>query len=71
MPWVIYYGAFYLHVVSGFPCIPVICLPNRHPHLLVVYPAVTNEEITTESWRYKCITMNGGNAIPKHAGSEA
>jgi len=24
--WVIYYGAFYLHVVSSFSCIPVICL---------------------------------------------
>jgi len=26
LPWVIYYGAFYLHVVSIFYCIPVICL---------------------------------------------
>ena len=26
LPWVIYYGAFYLHVVSSFSCIPVICL---------------------------------------------
>ena len=26
LPWVIYYGAFYLHVVSCFSCIPVICL---------------------------------------------
>jgi len=26
LPWVIYYGAFYLHVVSNFSCIPVICL---------------------------------------------
>jgi len=25
LPWVIYYGAFYLHVVSSFSCIPVIC----------------------------------------------
>jgi len=24
--WVIYYEAFYLHVVSSFSCIPVICL---------------------------------------------
>ena len=24
--WVIYYGAFYLHVVSTLSCIPVICL---------------------------------------------
>jgi len=23
--WVIYYEAFYLHVVSSFSCIPVIC----------------------------------------------
>jgi len=26
IPWVIYYRAFYLHVVSSFSCIPVICL---------------------------------------------
>jgi len=26
LPWVIYYKAFYLHVVSSFSCITVICL---------------------------------------------
>ena len=26
LPWIIYYEAFYLHVVSSFSCIPVICL---------------------------------------------
>ena len=26
LTWVIYYGAFYLHVVSSFSYIPVICL---------------------------------------------
>ena len=26
LPWVIYYETFYLHVVSSFSCIPVICL---------------------------------------------
>jgi len=26
LPWVIYYGKFYSHVLSRFPCIPVICL---------------------------------------------
>ena len=25
LPWVIYYEAFYLHVVSTFSCFPVIC----------------------------------------------
>jgi len=25
LPWVIYYKAFYLHVVSSFSCTPVIC----------------------------------------------
>ena len=25
LPWVIYYEAFYLHVISSFCCIPVIC----------------------------------------------
>jgi hypothetical protein len=24
LPWVIYYGAFYLHVVSSFSCIPAL-----------------------------------------------
>jgi hypothetical protein len=26
LPWVIYYEAFYFHVVSSFSCIPVICM---------------------------------------------
>ena len=26
LPWLIYYRAFYLNVVSSFSCIPVICL---------------------------------------------
>jgi len=26
LPWVIYFEAFYLHVVSSVSCIPVICL---------------------------------------------
>ena len=26
LPWVIYFEAFYLHVVSSFSCVPVICL---------------------------------------------
>jgi len=25
LPWVVYFEAFYLHVVSSFSCIPVIC----------------------------------------------
>jgi hypothetical protein len=25
LPWVVYYEAFYLHFVSSFSCIPVIC----------------------------------------------
>ena len=25
LPWVMYFEAFYLHVVSSFSCIPVIC----------------------------------------------
>jgi len=37
----------------------------------VVYPFLTNEEITTESQRYDCFTRNGGNSIPKHASTEA
>jgi len=44
LSWVIYYGAFYLHVVSSFSCIPVICLklvvfliPLQFVHLLNGY----------------------------------
>ena len=28
LPWVIYFEAFYLHAVSSFSCIPVICPKN-------------------------------------------
>ena len=41
LPWVIYFDAFYLHVVSSFCCIPVICptcvlflAPLRFVHLV-------------------------------------
>ena len=51
LPWVIYFEAFYLHVVSSFYCIPVICpklvlflTPLQFVHLFCnlsqVYPAV-------------------------------
>jgi hypothetical protein len=106
LPWVIYFEAFCLHVVSSFSCIPTICpklvlvltrlqfvhffcnlsevypavmlmrnttaYPTHcHPHLLTVFPVLTNEEMTTESQRYNRFTSNAGNAIPKHSGPEA
>jgi len=37
----------------------------------MVYPVLTNDEITTKSQQYNCFTRNGGNPIPKHAGPEA
>jgi len=37
----------------------------------VVYPVLTNEEITKQSQRYNCFTTNGGNAITRYAGPEA
>ena len=51
LPWVIYFEAFYLHVVSSFSCIPVICpklllflTPLQFVHLFCnlsqVYPAL-------------------------------
>jgi len=51
LPWVIYYEPFYLHVVSSFSCIPVICpklvlflIPLQFVYLFCnlskVYPAV-------------------------------
>jgi len=46
LPWVNYYEAFYLHVVSSFSCIPVICpkfvlflIPLQFVYLQM-YPAV-------------------------------
>ena len=100
LPCVTYFEAFYLHVVSGFSCIPVICpklvlfltplqfvsrkeagqifFKRQHGygkgimmHLLVVYPVLTNEEMTTESQRYNCFIRNGGDTVPKHASPEA
>ena len=42
IPWIIYYEAFYLHVVSSFSCIPVICpklvlflIPLQFVYLLI------------------------------------
>ena len=51
LPWVFCFDAFYLHVVSSFSCIPVICpksvlflTPLKFVHLLCnlsqVYPAL-------------------------------
>ena len=51
LPWVIYYGAFYLHVASSFSYIPVICpklvsflIPLQFVYMFCnlsqVYPAV-------------------------------
>ena len=106
LPWVIYFEAFCLHVVSSFSCIPTICPKlvlvlthlhfvhffcnlsevypavmlmrntlayptHSHPHLLSVFPVLTNEEMTTESQRYNRFTSNAGYAIPKHSGPEA
>jgi len=48
LPWVIYYGAFYIHVVSSLSYIPVICLklvlfliPLQIVHLFVICPSVS------------------------------
>ena len=51
LPWVIYFEAFYLHVVSSYSCIPAVCLEpvlfqiplqcvNLFCNLSQVYPAV-------------------------------
>ena len=45
--------------------------PNSHPYLLVVYPVLTNEAMTTESLRYNSFISNWGSTIPKHACPEA
>ena len=51
LPWVIYFEAFYLHVVSNFSCIPVICpkfvlflIPLQFVHLYVL---INNKCINT------------------------
>jgi hypothetical protein len=56
LPWVIYFEAFYLHVVSSFSCILAIC-----PKLVLFLTPLL----------YNCFTKNGGNAFPKHGGTEA
>ena len=42
-----------------------------HPHLPVVYPVLTDEEMMTESQWYNCFIRNWGNAIPEQAGPQA
>ena len=48
LPWVIYFEAFYLRVVSSFSCIPVICpqlvlflTPLQFVHLFLICPSVS------------------------------
>ena len=48
LPWVIYFEAFYLHVVSSFSCIPVICLkfvlfltPLQFVHLFLICQSIS------------------------------
>jgi hypothetical protein len=48
LPWVIYYGALYLHVLSNFSYIPKICLklvlfliPLQFMHCFVIIPNVS------------------------------
>ena len=48
LPWVIYFDAFYLHVVSSCSCIPVIypkfvlfLTHSQFVHLFVIYPSVS------------------------------
>ena len=48
LPWVIYCEAFYLHVVTSFSCIPVICLkfvlfltPLQFVCFFVICPSVS------------------------------
>jgi hypothetical protein len=70
----VFFCTYYSKVFVSFDKSVASCLPilhNSHPHLLVLYPVLTNEEMTTESQRYNCFIRNGGNAIPKHAGPEA
>ena len=48
LPWVIYFEVFYLHVVSSFSCIPVICpklvlflTPLQFVHVFLICPSVS------------------------------
>jgi hypothetical protein len=56
LPWVIYYEAFYLQVVSSFSCIPVIC-----PKLLLFLNPYLDEVIT--KWQKQDIA---GIKLSKH-----
>jgi len=72
LPWVIYYGALYLHVVSSLFCIPVICLklvlfliPLQFVHLfcnqskciLLSYTRISKKKLSPSS-NESWITMN-------------
>ena len=65
LPWVIYFEAFYLHVVSSFSCIPVICpklvlilAPLQFMHLFCnlsqLYPAVLLVYSDTSANEWSC-----------------
>ena len=69
LPWVIYFEAFYLHVVSSFSCIPVICpklvlfsTPLQFVHLFCnlsqVYPAIeTNTSVKRKFIISVCVSV--------------
>ena len=65
LPWVIYYGTFYLHVVPSFSCIPVICL-KLVLFLIPLHPKVkqTNKQKrlpqTDRSWWNEWIRLFPG-----------
>ena len=56
LPWVIYFEAFYLHVVSSFSCIPVICPKigvNQSQVLkIIMYCLTTIGKRQLQRWEY-------------------
>ena len=63
LPWVIYYGAFYLHVVSSFSYIPVICLilvlfliPLQFVHLFCIRQQHARQKILYRMIASTCIS---------------
>ena len=53
LPWVIYFEAFYLHVVSSFSCIPVIC-----PKLMLFLTPLQFVHYCRDLQTHKWITIN-------------
>jgi len=62
LPWVIYFEAFYLHVVSSFCCIPVICPKGVVMLNTTAYPT---QQSSSPSRGLRCSQKRGNDVSPE------